>query len=247
MKNSFYYENGQIIYKTGDLGRFLADGNIELFGRIDNQIKLRGFRIEPGEIENQLLQLPGITEAVVKVHLFDENDERLVAFINVDTEFKLNREEIVRSLSQHLPNYMIPAYFKQSDGFPRLPNGKINKNALILEIDESDKKNEIDLNLKTFEPTELIIYNIWCDVLKTTNISTKDNFFTVGGNSLLAINVYSKIESVFNVNLGLRVFFDSPRIKDLAEAINISGIRNTREKLYRRTKDESSRIIYGEI
>ena len=75
------FENGQTIYKTGDLGRFLIDGNIELFGRIDNQIKLRGFRIEPGEIENLLSLLPGVNEAVVKIHKFDENDERLVAFL----------------------------------------------------------------------------------------------------------------------------------------------------------------------
>jgi amino acid adenylation domain-containing protein len=241
------FENGQVIYKTGDLGRFLTDGNIELFGRIDNQIKLRGFRIEPAEIESHLLMLSGVKEAVVKVHRFDENDERLVAFLNVTRNFEMNKEKIVRSLSQHLPNYMIPSFFQTSDGFPRLPNGKINMKALILEINESVKKNEIDLNLKTFEPTELTIYNIWCEALKTNDISTKDNFFTVGGNSLLAIDVFSKIESAFNVNLGLRVFFDSPRIKDLAEAISISGLKSSGEKLFKKTLNEEVRIINGEI
>jgi amino acid adenylation domain-containing protein len=237
------FENGDVIYKTGDLGRFLIDGNIELFGRIDNQIKLRGFRIEPGEIESHLLRLSGVKEAVVKTHWFDENDERLVAFLNVDQTFILNKEKIVRSLSQHLPNYMLPAHFQKSDGFPMLPNGKINKKALTVEIDESDRKNEIDLNLKEITPTELIIYNIWCEALKTKDISTKDNFFTVGGNSLLAINVYSKIESAFNVRLGLRVFFDSPRIKDLAEAIYILGLKSFGEI----TTDSNTRIISGEI
>ena len=241
------FENEQVIYKTGDLGRFLTDGNIELFGRIDNQIKLRGFRIEPGEIESHLLQLPDVKEAVVKIHRFDENDERLVAFLNAGTEFKLSKDEIIASLSKHLPNYMIPFYFQISDGFPRLPNGKINKKALILEIDESDKKNEIDLNLKTFEPTELTIYNIWREALKTNDISTTDNFFTVGGNSLLAINVFSKIETAFNVNLGLMVFFASPRIKDLAEAIYISGFKGNGEKLFKKTMNKEVRIINGEI
>ena len=133
------FENGQIIYKTGDLGRFLADGNIELFGRSDNQIKLRGFRIEPGEIENLLSRLAGVKEAVVKVQKFDESDERLVAFLNADSGFSMTKEEITGFFSQHLPAYMIPSFFQVSDGFPRLPNGKINKKALVLEIDESVK------------------------------------------------------------------------------------------------------------
>jgi hypothetical protein len=240
------FENGQIIYKTGDLGRFHADGNIELFGRIDNQIKLRGFRIEPGEIENQLSRLSGVREAVVKVHKFDENDERLVAFLNVDTEFKLTKEEIVESLSQQLPGYMIPSFFQKSEGFPRLPNGKINKKALILEIDETNKKNEIDPKLTTITPIELIIYNIWCDILKTKDISTTDNFFDVGGNSLLAISVFSKIESALNVDLGLRVFFDGPRIKDLAETIDISIQKDVNQKSFRKTNGDAL-IVKGEI
>ncbi|MEI6047794.1 MAG: amino acid adenylation domain-containing protein [Bacteroidota bacterium] len=241
------FENGRIIYKTGDLGRYLSDGNIELFGRIDNQIKLRGFRIEPGEIESLLSRLSGVKEAVVKIHKFDENDERLVAFLNTGHESKLTKEMIVRSLSQYLPGYMIPSFFQTSDGFPRLPNGKINKKALILEIDESDKKNEIDINLKTFTPTELKIYDIWCEALKTKDISKIDNFFNVGGNSLLALTVFLNIKSAFNVDLGLRVFFDCPRIKDIAEVIEISIHKDAEQRSFTKTISDDTRIIEGEI
>ena len=154
---------------------------------------------------------------------------------------------IVRSLSQYLPGYMIPSFFQTSDGFPRLPNGKINKKALILEIDESDKKNEIDINLKTFTPTELKIYDIWCEALKTKDISKIDNFFNVGGNSLLALTVFLNIKSAFNVDLGLRVFFDCPRIKDIAEVIEISIHKDAEQRSFTKTISDDTRIIEGEI
>jgi len=204
------FENGQIIYKTGDLGRFLADGNIELFGRIDNQIKLRGFRIEPGEIESLLSQLPGVKEAVVKIHKFEDNDERLVAFLNVSTDFKLSNEEIKGSLSKHLPGYMIPSFFQASDSLPRLPNGKINKNALILEIDESFKEQEIDFD--SLKEIHKKLYKIWESVLKTKNISPSGSFFDIGGNSLLAIRILNKIKEELGFTMSFKDFIARPTI-----------------------------------
>ncbi len=91
-------DNGRRVYKTGDLGRFLSDGNIELFGRSDNQIKLRGFRIEPGEVESLITRMPSVQEAVVKVHKFDDKDERLVAFLNVEEQFDLTRDDMITLL-----------------------------------------------------------------------------------------------------------------------------------------------------
>ncbi|MCE5345210.1 MAG: amino acid adenylation domain-containing protein [Bacteroidales bacterium] len=204
------FDDGQIIYKTGDLGRFLADGNIELFGRIDNQIKLRGYRIEPGEIESLLSQVPGVKEAVVRIHKFEDNDERLVAYLNVGTEFKLASEEIKGSLSQHLPGYMIPSFFQTLDGFPRLPNGKINKNALILEIDESFKEKEIDFDSLT--ETHKKLYNIWENVLKIKNMSPSGSFFDIGGNSLLAIRILNKIKEELGFTMSFKDFIAHPTI-----------------------------------
>ena len=204
------YENGQLIYKTGDLGRFLIDGNVELFGRIDNQIKLRGFRIEPGEIESCLSRLPGVREAVVRIHKFEETDERLVAFLNTAAEFKLTNEQITASLSQQLPSYMIPSFFQASDGFPRLPNGKINKNALVLILDVQDKKQEIDFDSLT--PTQKKLFTIWENVLKIKNISASGNFFESGGNSLLAIRILNKIKEELGFTMSFKSFISHPTV-----------------------------------
>ena len=222
------YENGQIIYKTGDFGRFLTDGNIELFGRMDNQIKLRGFRIEPGEIESLLSRLEGVREAVVKVHKFDDGDDRLVAFLNAEGGFSMTNEDITGSLSKHLPAYMIPSFFQISDGFPRLPNGKINKKALVLEIDESAKTDETDFDSLT--DTQKKLFNIWSDVLKIKNISPSKNFFDIGGNSLLAIRILNKIKEELGITMSFKDFITYPTIIQAANYLDSQA--KTADKLY---------------
>ncbi len=204
------FGNGELIYKTGDLGRYLADGNIELFGRSDNQIKLRGFRIELGEIESLLSQLPGVKESVVKVHKFRDNDERLVAFLNTEPEFSMNAEEISGELSQNLPGYMIPSFYQSSEGFPRLPNGKINKKALILQEVETEDAPEIDFDSLT--PTQQKLMLIWEETLKTRNISPVRSFFDLGGNSLLAIKTINKIKEELGLSLTFKSFLAYPTI-----------------------------------
>jgi amino acid adenylation domain-containing protein len=245
------FENDQVIYKTGDLGRYLDNGNIELSGRIDNQIKLRGFRIEPGEIEALLVKLEGVKESEVKTHRFDDDDERLVAYLNVNNDFTLSREDIIRSLGQNLPQHMIPSFFQRYDGFPRTPNGKINKNLLKLELTAPELNtinNKIEHeNEREFTSSERTIFDIWSDKLKTNNFSITDNFFDIGGNSLIAISVMAKIEAAFNIDLGLRVFFDSPRIKDLAEAIEFALKKSTSGKTSEKLKQNNLRIVKGEI
>lgn len=207
-----------IIYKTGDLGRFLADGNIELFGRSDNQIKLRGFRIEPGEIESLLSRLSGVKEAVVKLQKFGDNDERLVAFLNVDVGFKLTKEEIAASLSQYLPGYMIPSFYQPMEGFPRLPNGKINKKALIYEITESEQRREIDLASLTATQQKLIA--LCGQILKIQSISLTDNFFDIGGNSLLGIRLLNRIREEFGITITFMDFLLNPTIENLGAFID---------------------------
>ena len=236
------FENDSIVYRTGDLGRLLKDGNLQLFGRIDNQIKLRGFRIEIGEIESLLMKIDGIKEAVVKVHEFGSNDQRLVAFLNADPGFVMDNGEIAKLLGRNLPSYMIPTFFQKSDGFPRMPNGKINRNKLILDVDKQlPKKTEIQEKLSVSQEK---ILNIFEDILKKKPISITDNFFEIGGNSLLSIAVFSKIESAFNFKLGLRTFFDGPCVKDLAEAIDYSLHKTSDIKP---ASDTSKVIIKGEI
>ncbi len=235
------FPDGSMVYRTGDLGRLHPDGNLELFGRMDNQLKVRGFRIEAGEIESLLMQLEGVREAVVKIHEFSPGDQRLVAFLNAAPEFILNDEEIRRHLGKSLPAYMIPSFYRKSDSFPRMPNGKINRNGLILDIfDSSPATEEV---LKLTETQEKII-GIFRDVLKHGNIRLTENFFDIGGNSLLAISVFSKIESLFEIKLSLRTFFDGPCVKDLADVVDYTNYKTTNR---RSDTDSESVIIKGEI
>ena len=204
------YKNGEVIYKTGDLGRFLEDGNVELFGRMDNQIKLRGFRIEPGEVESLLSHLPGVREAVVKLHKFEEGDERIVAFLNADSLFDMAGSDISNSLAQHLPAYMIPSFYQISDGFPRLPNGKINKKDLIFESDEYEADQAIDLD--SLSSTQKKLVRIWEDTLKIKGINPSANFFDTGGNSLLAIRILNKIKEKLGFAISFKDFIAHPTI-----------------------------------
>ncbi|MCE5348140.1 MAG: phosphopantetheine-binding protein, partial [Bacteroidales bacterium] len=127
-------------------------------------------------------------------------------------------KEISESLGEKLPSYMIPSFFQVCKEFPRTANGKINRKALNLNTEEIE---ESETNVtKELSPTEEIIYKIWSEAFKTKNISVKDNFFEIGGASLLAITVITNINSAFNINLSLREFFDNPRIKDLSEKVN---------------------------
>jgi amino acid adenylation domain-containing protein len=239
------YINGEKLYKTGDYARWLPDGNIEFHGRIDNQLKIRGFRVELGEIESVISEIDGIIETVIKPIKTDEGDVRLAAFLNVSDTFSMDAKELSRQIKEKLPPYMIPSAFKQMHGFPKTVNGKTDKDKLVLDVSEMVSHQKTDL--KTFSATETKIYNIWSEALKTKEISPTDNFFDIGGSSLTAISVFSKIESAFDVDLGLRIFFDSPRIKDLAEAIEVSIHKKAENKSLKETKGEGAKIISGEI
>jgi hypothetical protein len=203
-----------IIYKTGDMARLLADGNIELLGRIDNQVKLRGYRIELGEIESRLVNIPGIRDAVVKVHQFAENDERLVGFLNVDPEFSMKKDEISGILLKSLNSYMVPSFFQFSEGFPTLPNGKVNRKALVFKADEhADAVNTGSKHVQITNDIEKSLFTLWKELLKTDNMSVTDNFFDIGGNSLLAIELSNIISRKFDIPQKALFVFEHPTIK----------------------------------
>jgi amino acid adenylation domain-containing protein len=236
---------GERLYKTGDFARWLPDGNIEFHGRIDNQLKIRGLRIELEEIESVISEIDGVIETVIKPIKIEEGDYRLVAFLNVPETFDMDSKEISSRIKAKLPSYMVPSAYKFMQGFSKTINGKTDRKALNFNLKElKGKSSEENINLT---PTEKIIHDIWCEALKTKEISNSDNFFDIGGNSLLALSVFSKIESAFNVELGLRIFFDSPRIKDLAEAIDISMNKDVEQKSFKKILSEDTRIIQGEI
>ncbi|HLP47721.1 MAG TPA: condensation domain-containing protein, partial [Candidatus Kapabacteria bacterium] len=200
------------IYKTGDIAKWLPDGNIEFIGRNDQQVKIRGFRIETGEIENRLLKHKDIKEAVVIVNEDGSGDKNLTAY-TVSTGEMLDTE-LREYLLEELPNYMIPSYFVRLEKIPLTPNGKIDRKALpkpgliagesyIAPRDEIEKKLTV----------------IWSEILNQSAIGINDNFFHLGGHSLKATILVSKIHKVFQVNVPLAEIFKTPTIKGLANYI----------------------------
>jgi amino acid adenylation domain-containing protein len=242
------YIKGERIYKTGDYARWLPDGNIEFLGRIDNQVKIRGFRIEMEEIETALSEFEGIVEAVVKPVKLDGNDVRLVAFLDAPSEVSINFDEVNKLLLKKLPPYMLPSAYKIVHGFPMTINGKIDRKSLTIDLSEiTDEQKKADQEKLT--GTQQKVLKIWQEVIKNPSVRVNDNFFYVGGNSLLALVVVDKIEKEFNVGLDLRIFFDSPVIKSIAEFIDyksnsaiIPGSKERQEKI-----NSTERIINGEL
>ncbi|MCP4146900.1 MAG: amino acid adenylation domain-containing protein [bacterium] len=201
------------LYRTGDLVRWLPDGNIEFMGRIDFQVKIRGFRIELGEIENQLLANTNIKNTIVLAKKDTENNNYLAAYY-VLNDTKEQRAPIPVSqlrddLSKKLPGYMIPAHFVHLEKLPLTPNGKIDRKAL-------PEPGETARHSTEYQPptneTEKKLAEIWQDVLDIKPIGINDNFFEIGGHSLKAINIISKIKKTFQVDLPLPVLFEKPSI-----------------------------------
>ncbi len=236
---------GERLYRTGDYAKWLPDGNIEFHGRIDNQLKIRGFRVELEEIATVLSEIEGVVEAVIKPVKLQEGDIRLASFLNVKETFRMDISEIAALAKEKLPPYMVPSVFKLMHGFPATINGKTDRDAL--RVDPGEMFAREDHEMRPLTTGEKIIYHIWCEALKTTNIAPTDNFFDIGGNSLMAISVFSKIESAFNVNLKLRIFFDSPRIDDLARAIEFAVINRSAKFMIEDDNDGLSGIVNGEI
>ncbi len=214
---------GGRLYRTGDLGRFLDDGTIEFVGRIDFQIKLRGFRIELGEIEAALKQIENIKDAVVLMREDTSGDKRLVAYLVADASMKSKIEDIREKLKEKLPEFMIPAAFIIMDAFPLTPSGKVNRKAL-------PKPEQSDLDLAASitaprTPEEELMAGIWSDILHTDKIGVHNSFFDLGGHSLMATQVISRIRDAFEVELPLRSLFEKPTIALLVDEINT--IRNS--------------------
>lgn len=235
---------GERLYRSGDFGKWLPDCNIEFHGRVDNQIKIRGFRVELEEIESVISEIAGVVESVVKPVKVEEGDYRLVAFLHVHSSFNSDAGEVSRQLKEKLPSYMIPSAFKFLSEFPKTINGKTDKKALKFAVAdfETEKREEVGI----LTETEAVIHKIWCEALKSNDVLRTDNFFDIGGTSLLAISVFSKITSNFNMEIPLRVFFDSPKIEDLARAIEIRKIRETSVPV-KEKGEEKSNIINGEL
>ena len=209
------------VYQTGDIARWLPDGNIEFLGRIDDQVKIRGYRIEPGEIENRLLQHKEVREAVVLTRGLRDSSQDLVAYVvpadAASQESGDWSQELRRFLSEQLPNYMIPSYFIKLDLLPLTANGKVDKTAL-----PDPGEADIDRTTGYTAPRSRLeeqLAGIWQEVLQVEQIGIHDNFFELGGHSLKAMQIVSRIHKILEVKIGLREFFNLPTIAALSSLV----------------------------
>jgi amino acid adenylation domain-containing protein len=207
---------GTRLYRTGDLARHLPDGAIEFLGRIDHQVKIRGFRIELGEIESTLLREPGVKEAVVVPFERGAGDKRLAAYI-VPQSGSLDATALRSSLKDKLPNYMAPNAYVVMERLPLTPSGKIDRKALPAPESKHIASDESYVAPRT--PVEKLIADIWKDVLGVERVGVHDDFFEIGGQSLLATQLAYKIQQVLPVEISLRSFFEAPTVAQLAELV----------------------------
>jgi amino acid adenylation domain-containing protein len=216
--NPFSPEEDARLYATGDLARYLPDGNIEYLGRIDHQVKIRGFRVELGEIEAVLAQHPEVREVVVTVREDQPGNKRLVAYI-VPHHKQLLVSELRRFLKQQLPDYMIPSAFMLLETLPLTPNGKVDRKALP--VPDIAISSEVTF-VAARDTLELQLTQIWENVLDTHPIGVQHNFFDLGGHSLLAVRLMAQIQQQFGKTLPLATLFKSPTIEQLASIIRSS-------------------------
>ncbi|HEY0022712.1 MAG TPA: non-ribosomal peptide synthase/polyketide synthase [Longimicrobium sp.] len=203
----FSADPGARLYRTGDRARWRADGTLEFLGRVDTQVKVRGFRIEPGEIEAVLRAHEDVTDCVV-VAREDAGDQRLVAYVTGGVEAEELREHLRRSL----PEYMVPAAFVVLDALPLTPNGKLDRKALPA----PDYAAQADQYLAPRTPAEEVLAGIWAEVLRLEQVGVTESFFELGGHSLLATRVVSAVREAFGVELPLRALFEGPTVAELA-------------------------------
>ncbi|MEQ5842845.1 amino acid adenylation domain-containing protein [Paraburkholderia acidicola] len=208
---------GARMYKTGDLARYLPDGNIEYLGRNDDQVKIRGFRIELGEIEARLAQHAGVGEAVVMAREDGTGERRLVAYYTLTpapsaARESVNAEQLRAHLAETLPEYMVPAAYVHLEHLPLTPNGKLNRKALPAPDSDAYVRREYEAPRAGTEQT---IAAIWSQVLKVERIGRHDNFFELGGHSLLMVSLIERMRAA-GLRADIRVLFSAPTLSELA-------------------------------
>ena len=235
--NPFSSNPKERLYKTGDLGRYLPDGNIEFLGRIDNQVKVRGFRIELGEIEAALKSHPLVKQAVVITTEENTSSKRLVAYVVANSE--ITTQQLREYLRAQLPHYMVPNTFVTLDRLPLTPNGKIDRKALPTPDINLTRSHEY---VPPQTETEKHIAAVLQEVLQLGKVSINDNFFELGASSLTLVTINIKLRQILSIELPLVDMFTCPNIKTLSQHIvNINNPESLRkEQLLSRRQIKSS-------
>lgn len=243
-------EGGARLYRTGDLGRFLPDGNIEFLGRADEQIKVRGFRVEVGEIEAALRQHPEVRECAVVAYDDEHRGPRLVAYVVArqperelpprETEVPQREAELsgLRDfLREQLPEYMVPSTITRLDAFPLTPNGKLDRKALP--APDATRAEADGPYVAPRSELENLIAGVWREVLEVERVGVQDNFFNLGGHSLLLIRVNNRLRETLRTELPVVELFKYPTVSSLAEHLSRSQAQPASPARPRRTESET--------
>ncbi|OPB26466.1 non-ribosomal peptide synthetase [Pseudomonas fluorescens] len=227
---------GTRLYRTGDRARWNADGVLEYLGRLDQQVKLRGFRVEPEEIEARLLALAGIAQAVVLVR-----DAQLIGYYTADAE--LDEQTVKIALAAELPEYMVPALLMRLDAMPLSPSGKLDRRALPEPVWQTRE------HVEPHTPLQLQIAAIWREVLGLPRIGLRDDFFALGGHSLLATQIISRTRQACDVELPLRTLFEASELGDFAEQVGLiqaAGQRNQQTAIAKVDRSQPVPLSYSQ-
>ncbi|MDF5729367.1 MAG: amino acid adenylation domain-containing protein, partial [Rhizonema sp. PD38] len=236
MTNPFSQENGVRLYKTGDLVRYLNDGNLEFLGRVDNQVKIRGFRIELEEIEALLSQHPGVQQCVVSVWEEQPRNKRLAAYYVPNKKQTPSISDLRSFLKEKLAEYMVPSVFMMLKALPLTPNGKIDR--LSLPAPDQARPELEETFVAPSTEIEQTIATIWQEMLQVEKVGLNDNFFELGGHSLLLVQVHSKLREVLNQEVSITDLFKHPTIslltkyfsQEQSEKNNFEEVQNQVEK-----------------
>ncbi|MBD8258505.1 non-ribosomal peptide synthetase [Pseudomonas fluorescens] len=227
---------GTRLYRTGDRARWNADGVLEYLGRLDQQVKLRGFRVEPEEIEARLLAQAGIAQAVVLVR-----DAQLIGYYTADAE--LDEQRVKIALAAELPEYMVPALLMRLDAMPLSPSGKLDRRALPEPVWQTRE------HVEPHTPLQLHIAAIWREVLGLPRIGLRDDFFALGGYSLLATQIISRTRQACDVELPLRTLFEASELGDFAEQVGLiqaTGQRNQQTAIAKVDRSQPVPLSYSQ-
>ncbi|WP_147094804.1 non-ribosomal peptide synthetase, partial [Myxococcus fulvus] len=216
--NPFSSIPGDRLYRTGDSARWKVDGTLEFLGRLDFQVKVRGFRVELGEVESVLRMAPGLRDAAAVVREDVPGDKRLIGYVVLGTDSPLDAEALRAFLLQRLPEYMVPSAFVSLAALPLTPSGKLARNRLP--APDVDSLRGDSSFVAPRNPAEEKLASIFSSVLRLERVGVTDNFFSLGGHSLLATQVISRIRSSFGVELPLRALFEAPTVASLASRIS---------------------------
>lgn len=237
----FSREPGMRLYRTGDRAQYREDGEIEYLGRNDYQVKIRGYRIELGEIETVITRYPGVKAAVIVVAEQAAGDKRLIAYWLAASESAPEPSELRDHLKQELPDYMVPAVLVKLSAFPLSPNGKIDRKALP----KPDTANVVELKsyVAPRSPVEHTLSKIWAELLNVKRVGVSNNFFYLGGHSLLVTQMVSRIRAALAVEIPLRKVFEMPTVAELAKFIEaIQLVARTTQARRPRAGEEGRQI-----